>query len=125
MASFSTDEGTSWASPDACLAEVTGLLVQLFHDRSPEFVRPVIRVERNRIPVVQDLMQNATALSQREYAVGDFALPQSVLSFFPQQLGAARAEQTLQLFSTSVLDLRVESASFFFYDPFQVGSFGG
>jgi hypothetical protein len=126
---ISLDEGASWGTPDARLAPITGLLVQLFHDKLPagistQLARPVIRVDRNNNPVVNDLMQNAQALSPREYVAESFAMPSSVLSFFPQQTGGARVEQTLQLFSTSVLDLRVESASFL-YDPFQPGAFGG
>ncbi|MEN3333438.1 MAG: hypothetical protein V7641_2803 [Blastocatellia bacterium] len=121
---ISTDEGASWGAPDAGLAPVTGLLAQLFHDLSPQFARPVIRVERSNVPLAEDLMQNARPLSPREYVAESFAMPSSVLAFFPQQSGAARVEQTLQLFSTSILDLRVESASFF-YDPFQPGAFIG
>jgi hypothetical protein len=68
-------------------------------------------------------MANARALSAKEYVVDNASLPATVMSFFQQQSGKRRVEQKLQLFSTSVLDLRVESASFF-YDPFQPGHVG-
>lgn len=121
---FSTDEGASWGVPDIRLAPLMGLLAQLFHDCSPEFSRPRIRVDRNNTPVIADLMQNAIARSSSEYVAESFAMPSSVVSFFSQQTGSARVAQKLELFSSSVLDLRVESASFF-YDPFQAGAFGG
>lgn len=120
---ISTDEGASWGAPDTRLAPATGQLVQLFHDRSPQFAKPVIRMERNNVTVAADLMENARALSPTEYVAENAAIPATVMSFFSRQSGRARVEQTLQLFSTSVLDLRVEAASFF-YDPFQPGNVG-
>lgn len=120
---ISTDEGKSWGPPDERLAPAAAQVVQLFHDRAPQFVRPVIRVQRGGTPLAADLMSTAQALSAKEYVAENASLPASVMSFFPQQAGNARVEQTLQLFSTSVLDLRIESASFF-YDPFQPGHVG-
>ena len=52
-----------------------------------------------------------------EFVLDGFALPAGLLSFYARQPGAAKIDQTLQLFSRSVLDLRVESAALF-YDPF-------
>lgn len=121
---ISTDEGVSWGPPDARLAEPTAQVVQLLHEVSPsQLAKPVIRVERGNAPVAADLMANARALSAKEYVVDNASLPATVMSFFQQQSGKQRVEQKLQLFSTSVLDLRVESASFF-YDPFQPGHVG-
>lgn len=120
---ISTDNGASWGAPDARLATATGQLVQLFHDRGLQFTRPVIRMERGNTPVSADLMENAQALSAKEYVADNAPILATVMSFFPQQSGRARVKQTLQLFSTSVLDLRVDSASFF-YDPFQPGNVG-
>jgi hypothetical protein len=69
-------------------------------------------------------MQGATALSPREFAVDGFTLPQNVLAFYSLQSGTAKIDQKLQLFSRSVLDLRIESAAIF-YDPFASGAAGG
>ena len=124
LALISTDEGVSWGPPDARLTEPTAQVVQLFHEvPPPQLAKPVIRVERGNTPVAADLMANARALSAKEYVVDNASLPATILSFFQQQSGKQRVEQRLRLFSTSVLDLRVESASFF-YDPFQPGHVG-
>ena len=120
---ISTDEGKSWGPPDERLAPAAMQVVQLFHDRAPQFAKPVIRVQRGNTPLAADLMSTAQALSAKEYVAENASLPATVMSFFPQQPGNARVEQTLQLFSTSVLELRIESASFF-YDPFQPGHVG-
>jgi hypothetical protein len=126
---ISVDEGASWGSPDERLAPARAQVVQLFHDRSPQFPKPlqfpkpVIRVERGSTPVAADLMAGAQELSAKEYVVENASLPATVQSFFQQQSGKQLVEQRLQLFSTSVLELRVESASFF-YDPFQPGHVG-
>jgi hypothetical protein len=71
-----------------------------------------------------DVMQGAAALSPKEFAVDGFTLPQNVLAFYSSQAGNAKIEQKLQLFSRSVLDLRIETAAIF-YDPFVSGASGG
>jgi len=68
-------------------------------------------------------MANAQTLSQNEYLADNALLPNTVMSFFVEQPGKERVDQALQLFSTTVLDLRIESASLF-YDPFQPGHVG-
>jgi hypothetical protein len=122
----SLDKGVTWGAPDPRLTGSCSLLVQLFHDRSSEPMSraPVIRMERGAAPVAADVMQGATALSPREFAVDGFTLPQNVLAFYSLQAGNAKIDQKLQLFSRSVLDLRIESAAIF-YDPFASGAAGG
>jgi hypothetical protein len=123
---ISLDKGVTWGAPDPRLTTRSSLLVLLFHDRSSEPMSraPVIRVESGPAPVAADVMQGATALSPKEFAMDGFTLPQSVLSFYSRQPGSAKIEQKLQLFSRSVLDLRVETAAIF-YDPFASGAAGG
>lgn len=119
----SLDKGVTWGAPDPHLTGLASLLVQLFHDRSSEPMSraPIIRLESTGAPVVVDLMQGAAALSPKEFAIDGLTLPQSILSFYSLQPGNAKVAQELQLFSRSVLDLRVEAAAIF-YDPFASGA---
>jgi len=123
---ISLNKGVSWGAPDPGLTGASALLLQLFHDRSSEPMSraPIIRIESGPAPVVADLMQDAAALSAKEFAVDGYALPETVLSFYSRQAGAARVEQKLQLFSRSVVDLRIETAAIF-YDPFAAGALRG
>jgi hypothetical protein len=123
---ISLDKGVTWGAPDPRLARSASLLAQLFHDRSAEPMAraPVIRLESGSVPLVADLMRDAAALSPTEFAVDEFGLPQSILSFYSRQSGNGNVDQTLGLFSRSVLNLRIESAAIF-YDPFASGAAGG
>jgi hypothetical protein len=116
---ISLDKGATWGAPDPRLTDLSSLLVQLFHDRSsqPMSRAPVVRVESNGAPVVADLMQGAAPLSPTEFVLDGFTLPLGLLSFYSGQPGSGKVDQALQLFSRSVLDLRVETAAIF-YDPF-------
>ena len=123
---ISLDKGATWGAPDSVLTSSSSLLVQLFHDRTsvPLSRAPIVRVDSDGASVVADLLAGAAAPSPKqaaswpmEFVLDGFALPAGLLSFYARQPGAAKIDQTLQLFSRSVLDLRVELAALF-YDPF-------
>ena len=120
----SNDKAASWAQSKPVLGSAGGLLTQLFHALPDPLAAPVIRVLYQNQLIAANLAPAPQRKGDREFSAVAVALPQGLRTRLQNQSGTGRRQTTIQLFSRSVLDLTLDSASIS-YDPFQAGAAKG
>lgn len=114
----SNDGRRTWAVPGPVLTSLGTPLAQLFHAVADPLPAPIIEVRIKEGQLARNLLTNPASKPPRQYLSEGIQLPTAMLSRLAPAAGPGQVKSNFKLFSSSVLDLKVEELKLF-YDPFQ------